>query len=445
MERKQRRPKLPFGLEEGTPRVRVTLSPSGPVAHRPGEVILAVDRVPGADGNANKAVDIVADRTKARLVADDTDFARARRTGHVRVRLDGRQDVLAYAREVNQVFDDRVATPNGVFLIGNFTADPMTFASGVTADPMTFASAFGADPMTFANSSTARPAAAPGSGVSKSQPAGPGVPIVAILDTGVPAGGLPAPGPGELDFVSGFGNPLREAADRNSDAFLDIAAGHSTFIRTIIQRASPAAQIMCEGVIHNDGDGDETDISDALERVFDTVGDKSKLLVNLSFSAYYDDDLEPPLIAFWIRELVAAGAVVVAAAGNNGECRKKFPAAMPEVLSVGSVGACGPSSFSNHGPWVDASAPGEDLISEFFNPFDGAFEPVITGAVPDLDEFAGWAMWSGTSFATPTVLGALAELIERYDCSAQAAVRTLVGRPGLYRMPDYGVIVNRVF
>ena len=131
-----------------------------------------------------------------------------------------------------------------------------------------------------------------------------------------------------------------------------------TFIRTIIERSSPTVEIMCEGVIHNDGDGDEADIAAALQRVFDAVPDKTRLILNLSFSGFYDGDVEPPMIAFWIRALVAEGAVVVAAAGNDGGCRKKFPAAMPEVLSVASIGPCCPSPFSNHGPWVDAVRPG---------------------------------------------------------------------------------------
>ncbi len=54
-------------------------------------------------------------------------------------------------------------------------------------------------------------------------------------------------------------------------------------------------------------------------------------------------------------------------------------------------------------------------------------------------------MWSGTSFATPTVVGALAEIVEACDCPARIAVDKLLRRPGLYRMPDYGIVVNRVF
>ena len=65
--------------------------------------------------------------------------------------------------------------------------------------------------------------------------------------------------------------------------------------------------------------------------------------------------------------------------------------------------------------------------------------------MPDIDDFSGWAMWSGTSFATPTVVGALAEIVEACNCPARVAVDKLLRRPGLYRLPDYGIIVNRVF
>ncbi len=84
-------------------------------------------------------------------------------------------------------------------------------------------------------------------------------------------------------------------------------------------------------------------------------------------------------------------------------------------------------------------------MSEFFDHFDGAFEAIVPGSVPDIDQFAGWAMWSGTSFSTPTVVGALAEIIELHECTARQAVDLLIRRPGLFRLPDYGIVVNRVF
>ncbi len=271
---------------------------------------------------------------------------------------------------------------------------------------------------------------------------GSGSATVAIIDTGVPIVGLPAPS--DVDF-KGIGAGVRDSPDLNTDGYLDIAAGHSTFIRTIVQRASPTAQLMVEGAMENDGDGDEVAVADALIRIDEQIVDKSQLIVNLSFGGYYPDDVAPPLIACVIRKLVDQGAVVVAAAGNDGSCRPKFPAAMPEVLSVGALGPCGPAAFSNHGSWVDVSAPGEDLVSEFFDHFDGLFEPLPASTLPDFDDFSGWAMWSGTSFATPAVVGALCEIIELHGCSAVDAVKRLIKTPGLFRLPDYGVVVNRIF
>ncbi len=416
--------------------VSIALTPNGPVDHRPGEAILTV----GGDRDQSGLIEVVGKLAASEIRVDDADSIQARRSGYLRIRFDRSVDVIALVRRVNAELGDGTLAPNTVLWVGGVVADPMRFGSAFWADPMRFGSVVG-DPMRFGQSSTARPVVAvpdPFPRLTK----GPGAAVVAILDTGVPIVG--APQPSDVDFV-GLGAGVRDSPDLDADAYLDIAAGHSTFIRTIIQRASPAASIMVEGVIHNDGDGDEVDVADALMRVHDAVKDKRQLLVNLSFSGYYLDDLEPPMIAFWIRELVREGAVVVAAAGNDGACRRKYPAAMPEVLSVGSVGPCGPSPFSNHGPWVDASAPGEDLVSGFFDQFDGAVEPLVPGSVPDIDDFAGWAMWSGTSFSTPAIVGALAEIIETHDCPARVALAKLTRRPGLFRLPDYGIIVNRVF
>jgi hypothetical protein len=440
MRKRARRPNLPFLDPDRQPRLAVSLSGAGPVAYRPGEAIVDLNRFDGGKDALDRILGLINDlEVRPGFRADEADRERAARSGFLRVRFDKRPNVVALAEQVNGALRiPGAVSPNTVLLIGSFTADPMTFASGFTADPMTFASAFGADPMTFANSSTARPAGDPSSPLARCE--GPGRATVVILDTGVQDGNVID---GDVDLPCAAG-ALRDTPDLNVDAYLDIAAGHATFIHSIIERASPVAKILCEGVIHNDGDGDEVVIADALERVYDMLDDKVHLIVNLSFSGYYVDDREPPLIAYWIRRLVEDGAVVVAAAGNNGACRKKFPAAMPEVVSVGSIGPCGPSSFSNHGPWVEACAPGEDLISRFFGKFDGAYEAVVSGSVPDIDEFSGWAMWSGTSFSTPTVVGALAELIELYGCTAKQAVDMLIRRPGLFRIPDYGVVVNRV-
>ncbi|MET0662715.1 MAG: S8/S53 family peptidase [Ilumatobacteraceae bacterium] len=433
MRQSRGRPRQPFLTDKGEPRLRAVLTPSGPIEYRPGQAIIDLRRFDDSSDSPAQILERVGKLAGVALRTDDNDARQTARSRFLRVYFDPRVDVTRVIRQVeaDPAIGPGAVVPNTVFRIGSFTADPMHF------------SGFGADPMHFSNSSTARPSIRPS--LLDEFPrasSGPGKAVIAILDTGIPADGTKLQS--DVEFV-GIGSAFRDRADMNVDAYLDIAAGHTTFIRTIIQRASPAADVMVEGVIHNDGDGDEFDIANALQRVDEAVTDKSRLIVNLSFSGYYDGDVEPPLIAFWIRELVGQGAVVVAAAGNDGACRRKFPGAMPEVLAVGSLGPCGPSRFSNHGPWVDASAPGEDLVSEFFDHFDGAFEALVARAVPDIDDFKGWAMWSGTSFATPTVVGALAEIVEACNCPARIAVDKLLRRPGLYRLPDYGVIVNRIF
>ena len=86
------------------------------------------------------------------------------------------------------------------------------------------------------------------------------------------------------------------------------------------------------------------------------------------------------------------GALVVAAAGNDGSTIEMFPAAYPGVLAVASVELNGTKSiFSNYGTYVDISAPGSYIFSTL------------------LEDSYGFM--SGTSMATPVVCS-LAALIK---------------------------------
>ncbi|HZD22788.1 MAG TPA: S8 family serine peptidase, partial [Acidimicrobiia bacterium] len=119
-----------------------------------------------------------------------------------------------------------------------------------------------------------------------------------------------------------------------------------------------------------------------------------------------------------IKDAVAQGAVVVAAAGNNSSCRPFWPAAMKDVIAVGA-NYCGERAwFSNFGPWVDANAPGVDIVSTFFMDFDG---PLCAIDGPDPDKYEGWAEWSGTSFAAPRVAAEIARVMCEGGLSAPVA------------------------
>ncbi len=126
-------------------------------------------------------------------------------------------------------------------------------------------------------------------------------------------------------------------------------------------------------------------------------------IINLSLGGDYSYAVE-----LEIAYAVSQGRLPVAAAGNDRDTvlpdgtanPVNYPAALPHVLSVASMGASGASSqFSTSNGAVDVSAPGERVLA----------------AVPtwlDRDGFAdGYMRVDGTSFASPIVAGAAAWLI----------------------------------
>src|SRR5918999_1205606 len=100
-----------------------------------------------------------------------------------------------------------------------------------------------------------------------------------------------------------------------------------------------------------------------------------------------------------LQYAVARGIVPVAAAGNEFADGNplEFPASLPHVLTVASVGPDLSSSFfSNTSAAIDLSAPGEEIMT--------AVPPALDGdGVAD-----GYERQSGTSFAAPMVAAAVA-------------------------------------
>lgn len=287
---------------------------------------------------------------------------------------------------------------------------------------------------------------------------GPGAhPRVVVLDTGL-AGGTdengevdadhqrptllvadpPAPGriSGRVD-VPDSTLLLEDGGSTPPDAWLDPVAGHGTFIAGIVEQIAPGCTVRVERVVGPLGEASESEIYKAImKEAFRPKAERADIL-SLSFGGPLSD--HPTLLRSAIAQARLAGIVVVASAGNDGTSDPQFPAAFPDVIAVGAIGPDGPPEWTNYGEWVDACAPGVDIVSAFFNAFDGP-TPSINSI--DTDHFTGWARWSGTSFAAPMVVAALAREVVLGACGAEEAVRRIIRAPHLLRIPCLGTVVN---
>lgn len=133
---------------------------------------------------------------------------------------------------------------------------------------------------------------------------------------------------------------------------------------------------------------------------------------------------ESPAVQSAIADAVAAGVIVVAAAGNDGpDAGVVYPADYPGVIGVGAVGADGlRASYSQVGEHVDLVAFGD-----------------VTVASP----VAGHQVVQGTSFATPFVTATVALLRQRFPRESAAQItrrllRSVDPAPGGVRSDEYG-------
>lgn len=122
-------------------------------------------------------------------------------------------------------------------------------------------------------------------------------------------------------------------------------------------------------------------INDAIEHNVDVI--------NLSVGSEGISKVEKEVINKALNKKI----IIVAAAGNNGNTTRFYPASLDNVVSVVSVDVDGNrSSFSNHNKKIIVSAPGESIVSTA--PTDYSKNGMVS---------AGYMKGSGTSFSTPYV------------------------------------------
>ena len=203
---------------------------------------------------------------------------------------------------------------------------------------------------------------------------------------------------------------------------LDFSAGHGTFAAGIIQRLAPDANIRMYRAIGSDGIGSEVDIAQAILR----AADDGAKLINLSLGTETDGQ-DPPVGLAQTLQLLADkhdDVLVVAAAGNSGRDAKTYPAACDGVVGVASLTSdLQPSTWSNHGDWVECSTIGEGVVSTYVI---GEESPDVDKDGPDSFFDNAWAIGTGTSFATPQIVGAIANLMSTNNIDARTAKQQLL-------------------
>lgn len=244
--------------------------------------------------------------------------------------------------------------------------------------------------------------------------------LVAVLDTGVDAGhealaGSVEPG---WDYVDDDATPLDAACgcDSDGDGVRDSAVGHGTFVAGMVSLVAPAARILPLRVLDGDGQGTVFAVAQA---ILDAVAAGADV-INLSFGT--DKDADSKVVSEALRTARDADVIVVAAAGNQGSKRERFPANNKEVWAVAALDPSNQrlAAFSNRGGWVDLATTGERIV----------------GPLPGND----YAWWSGTSVAAPLVAGQAALL---KSATVSAPVKKLTGWVEQTARKLHGVDIRR--
>lgn len=192
-------------------------------------------------------------------------------------------------------------------------------------------------------------------------------------------------------------------------------AGHGTFVSGVIKCMAPAARVEVEGALTHGGAVYESDICEQLEDALHEDNLPQLISISAGSRTLNNNGLLGLEILLATKGVINnVNTLVVAAAGNDGDDKKFYPAAYPWVVSVGSVDPDKKrSKFSNFGKWVKVYARGRDLVNAFpvgtyTCHYPENKTPQTQNGTPDVRQFDGLARWSGTSFAAPVVTGAIA-------------------------------------
>lgn len=187
-------------------------------------------------------------------------------------------------------------------------------------------------------------------------------------------------------------------------ASLPAAFGHGTMVAGLVHLVAPTAKIMPLKAFRADG---SSRVFDIVRAIYYAVENGARV-INMSFSTI----TLSPEVTKAINYATDRGVICVSSAGNSGRETMVYPAALRNVLGVGSTTATNPairSSFSNYGDaLVRVGAPGGGVITTYPG-----------------GKYAG--AW-GTSFSTALVSGAAALLLQKNPALDQPTADNFIGK-----------------
>lgn len=243
---------------------------------------------------------------------------------------------------------------------------------------------------------------------------------VSIVDTGL----LTVPATTSHSWLAGVTGTTEDPYDPNTGHILPYA-GHGTFVAGVLRCMAPKAEVLVVKGFDSGTGAFESDLAPIIEAALGPIPFIPRVLLFTFVSPTRRDRSLKTFDDLYNRRIQhIPGLVVVVPAGNDGTSRRMWPAAYSWTVSVGALSASWRhrAHFSNHGPWVDVYAPGEDLVNAFAVGEYVCTEPPI-GAQR---YFNGMASWSGTSFSAPLVTGLIAARMSATGENGQQAAAALL-------------------
>ena len=173
---------------------------------------------------------------------------------------------------------------------------------------------------------------------------------IAIFDSGIDLNNEDIKVAGGVSFVEG----INSYDDDNGHGTAMAGILISNMQKNSSSGAAPEIELYSVKVLNKDGVGNYSNVIKGIEWAIEHEIN----IITLSLGGYeYSQVLRDA-----INKAIANNILIIAAAGNDGADNIMYPAAYPEVISVGALNAdMQIADFSNYGEGIDILAPGEHI------------------------------------------------------------------------------------